>query len=72
MDTAHEIDRTAATHDVQTVIYASPRGGRISICTACERRLRAAGEWPKDRHGEEYCQVHRGRAPGHCDYRGRP
>lgn len=63
-----EIDRTATTHDVQTVIYQSPGGARLSICTACERRLRDAREWPKDARGEEYCQVHRGRAPGRCDY----
>ena len=68
MDTVREIDRTATTHDIDTVVWQSPGGARISICTACERKLRDAREWPKDARGEEYCQVHRGRAPDACDY----
>lgn len=57
---------------IRVVTYQSPRGNKINICPACESRLNAAGTWPRDASGEEYCQVSHGLhaadscgAPGH-------
>jgi hypothetical protein len=53
---------------IQAVIYQTSTGEKIRICPACERKLKAAGEWPKNGVGEEYHSVSRGLAPCNwCD-----
>jgi hypothetical protein len=52
----------------QVVTWQSPSGASMALCAACEKRLKAAGEWPKDGRGQELCQVHRGRHPGQCQH----
>ena len=52
----------------RVVTWQSPAGERISITPAQERRLRASRVWPRDRRGEEYCQVHRGLHVGPPSY----
>lgn len=45
---------------VRTVTWQSPRGERIDVTVEAEKILDAAHIWPKDSHGDEYCQVYRG------------
>ena len=52
----------------KVVTWGSPRGNRTRICQDCEARFRAAGEWPKDQYGEEYCKIYMGLTPGVCHY----
>jgi hypothetical protein len=57
--------------------YQSPSGHKLSICTACEARLSARGEWPRDSTGGEFCTVSHGAHDGACEWpehpkRGRP
>ena len=49
------------------VTYASPTGERRRVCHSCERRLLAAGEWPRDRRGVEFVDVSHGLHRGACD-----
>jgi hypothetical protein len=51
----------------KVVTWQSPSGRTIHICPACERKLQAAGDWPKDRIGQEYCQVSHGLHEGVCN-----
>jgi hypothetical protein len=54
-------------HTTRVVTWSAPSGGTIDICTACQERLEAAGEgWPRNRSGQEYCQVHQGLHNGEC------
>lgn len=53
---------------VVTYQTADPRDGRVHVCVACERRLRAAGAWPRGRvSGQEMCSVYMGQHRGVCD-----
>jgi hypothetical protein len=54
-------------HDPMVTRYQAPgTGATIDICRSCEARLRAAREWPRDWHGQEYCQVSISQRPGLC------
>jgi hypothetical protein len=54
------------THTHKVVTWTTPSGQRLDVCTACEDRLRAAREWPRNDRGEEYCQATFGRHEGLC------
>jgi hypothetical protein len=53
-----------ATRAYQVITYQAPNGQTIDISRAQERKLTAAGKWPRNESGE-YCSVsyglHRGR-----------
>ncbi len=53
-------------HSRTVITYSSGRS-QISICTLCERRHEAAGTWPSDTWGTEYCTVSHGEHEGVCD-----
>jgi hypothetical protein len=42
------------------VTWQAPNGETIHVCPACEKRLTEAKQWPKDRHGQEYCTINHG------------
>lgn len=45
---------------MKVITYQSPRGGTINVTPRQEAAYRAAGTWPRDRFGEEYCSVSHG------------
>jgi hypothetical protein len=53
---------------IQVVTYQTSRDQRMDICPECAERLRAAGQWPRNSFGEEFCTVYRGlHASSWCD-----
>ena len=44
----------------QVVTWQSPHGDKIRVTPKQERLADAAGVWPRDSRGEEYCQVYFG------------
>jgi len=50
---------------MKVITWETSRGERISVCRRHEKALK--GNWPKDRYGEEYCQVQMGLHQGVCD-----
>lgn len=55
---------------MKTVItYSTPGGAeKINLTPAQVTALTAAGKWPRNHRGEEYCQVSHGRHSGTPDY----
>ena len=49
----------------KVITWQTPQGRTINVCQDCEGQL--TGAWPRDKRGEEYCQVHEGLHTGHCD-----
>lgn len=52
----------------QVVTWITPQGMTTDICDECARKYEAAGTWPKDLWGREYCTVAHGHHIGDCDY----
>ena len=51
----------------QVVTWQTPRGLKRNICRECQEAIEGTSEWPRDAHGEEFCQVHLGLHRGLCD-----
>lgn len=47
-------------HKTQIVTYESTTGETLSVTPEQERRLLAAGRWPKDRNGTDFVNVRAG------------
>jgi hypothetical protein len=59
---------TATKHDSKVITWQSANGETIAICPTCQATLEAAGQWPKDSRGGEYCRVSHGLHRGSCEY----
>jgi hypothetical protein len=44
----------------KVVTYMTPSGDKINLTALQVHQLNALGKWPKNSHGEEYCQVSHG------------
>ena len=49
---------------MQVVTYQDTRGNTVDICQRCATRREH--DWPRNQHGEEYCQVSHGLHYGLC------
>lgn len=65
MPTTTRQDRAMRFYGTKVVTWQSPAGFTLNVCAKCEREF--SDSWPKDPHGEEYCQVSEGRHRGQCD-----
>lgn len=52
----------------KVITYSAPSGGEISLTRSQAKRLTAAGRWPRNARGEEYCQVSHGLHTGDVSY----
>jgi len=52
---------TSTTNGANVVTYQAPGSNKtIDVCPKCAARMKAAGVWPHDHNGREYCQVQQG------------
>lgn len=51
----------------KVVTWQAPGGATLNISPPCERRMSAAGEWPRDSRGSEYATVSHGLHQGRCE-----
>jgi hypothetical protein len=51
----------------KVVTYQAPNGETLNITSGAEAIMLAAGYWPKNSRGEEFCKVSRGLHFGHAD-----
>jgi hypothetical protein len=51
----------------KVVTWQSPSGDTLDICLECEVQLAKSWSWPKDRTGQDYCQVSHGLHRGECE-----
>ena len=53
---------------MKVITYQAPNGSKIDVTDKQAKMMEAAGVWPKNNRGEDYCQVSQGLHAGEPTY----